>query len=63
MVARGESVGGGMKFDDSLVLDGSLTRADTNITTDLKMGWLYSLYSRFKFNLDVSGIWTHIVIL
>jgi hypothetical protein len=43
MVARGESVGGGMKcgmkcgmkFDDSLVLDGSLTRADTNIVLQI----------------------------
>jgi hypothetical protein len=29
------SVGGGMKFDDSLVLDGSLTRADTNIVLQI----------------------------
>jgi hypothetical protein len=35
LVARGESVGGGMKFDDSLVLDGSLTRAYTNIVLQI----------------------------
>jgi hypothetical protein len=35
MVARGESVGGGMQFDDSLVLDGSLTRAYNNIVLQI----------------------------
>jgi hypothetical protein len=47
-----------MKFDDSLVLDGSLTRADTNIVlqiTDLKMSWLYIQDSNSNWTLEEFG--------